>query len=82
MNTKTRKPQEAPPPAPFVRSCSGTPARLRRTSRTDATGRLWLYRLDYGDVVGTRTWTLPELQALDLQWLKRRPRDLKIEVTS
>jgi hypothetical protein len=72
-----RKPREEPPPAPYIRSASGTPARLKRTSRTDPTGRLWLYRLDYGDVVGTQEWTLPQLLALDgVRWLKRCPSDL------
>lgn len=76
----SRKPREEPPPAPYLRSKNGTAAQLRRTSHTDLTGRLWLYRLDYGDVVGTQTWTLPELLALDgVRWLQRRPKELKEE---
>lgn len=74
----TRKPREEPPPAPYLRSSGGVPARLKRTSRTDPTGRLWLYRLDYGDVVGSQEWTVPQLVALDgVKWYQRCPSDLR-----
>lgn len=80
MNT-LRKPREEPPPAPYLRSCNGTPARVRKTSRVDITGRLWLYRLDYGDVVGSQEWTMPQLLQLadegKLRWLQRCPSDLR-----
>ena len=72
-----RKPREEPPPAPYLRSAGGTPAEIRKTTRTDPTGRLWLYRLHYGVVLGTREWTLPQLLALPgVRWLQRRPSDL------
>lgn len=71
------KPREEPPPGPYLRSAGGTPAELHRTTRTDHTGRLWIFRLDYGNVLGTQEWTLPQLLQLPgLTWLQRRPRDL------
>lgn len=71
-----RKPREAPPPAPYLRSPNGVPARLKRTSRTTIDGR-WLYRLDYGNVIGTQEWTLEQLVAMPgVRWMQRRPKDL------
>lgn len=72
-----RKPREAPPPAQFIRSCSGTVARLRRTAKRTS-GGLWLYRLCYGDVVGHQYWTVADLQAAGVQWLRRRPRGWRV----
>jgi len=75
---EARKPREQPPQGPYLRSRNGVPARLRKTTRTDPTGRLWLYRLDYGNVVGTQEWTVPELEKLDgVRWLQRCPPDLR-----
>lgn len=72
-----RKPREAPPPAKYVRSVGGVPARVKKTSKTTDDGR-WLYRLDYGNVVGTQLWTLSELEASGVKWLKIKPRDLEV----
>ena len=60
---RRRKPREAPPPHPYIVSnnvCVG--ARLKKTSRTR--NGLWLYRLDYGNIVGTHEWTLPDLEKI------------------
>jgi len=76
MPAKTRKPREAPPPGDYVRSTGGTPARLRRTSRTTSDGR-WLYRLDFGSVVGSQEWTVADLEAAGVRWLRRRPTELR-----
>ena len=58
---RTRKPREAPPPHPYIVSnYAKVGARIKKTSRTR--DGLWLYRLDYGNIVGTQEWTLPELE--------------------
>jgi hypothetical protein len=69
-----RKIPERRPKTRWIRSKSGTPARVVRTSKRSSEG-LWLYRLDYGCVSGSARWTLPELEDLELRWLKNRPKD-------
>lgn len=72
---KTRKKPEAAAPGKYLRSSSGVPARLIKTSlRND--DDLWLYRLDYGSLTGNGTFTLPQLIAAGVKFLKRRPSDL------
>ena len=73
---KPRKPREAPPPAPYLVSLHGhVGARLKKTSRTR--DGMWLYRLDYGNVVGTQEWTLPELERI-AKWRKNPPHDYRL----
>jgi len=71
-----RKSREAPPPGKYARSRGGTAAEIVRTSRLSPDGR-WLYRLWYGEVLGSREWTLAELEALGLRWMTRRPSGLR-----
>ena len=72
------KPREPKPPASFLRSRAGTPAKVCRTARTDARGR-WLYRLRYSySVLGSRTWTLEALLDLRARWIQKKPSDLKL----
>jgi len=72
---RKRKKPEAAAPGKYLRSSSGVPARLIKTSFRDDND-LWIYRLDYGDVSGNGRWTLPQLTAAGVKFLKRRPSDL------
>ena len=73
---RTRKPREAPPPHPYVVSNHAkVGARIKKTSRTR--DGLWLYRLDYGNIVGTQEWTLPELERL-VEFKKNPPFDYRL----
>lgn len=73
---KTCNRREPPPPSRWGRSSTGTPFRVSLCSRRDHLGRK-LYRLVFAEgVKGSRHWTLADLQAAGVRWLKRRPREL------
>lgn len=68
------KARESPPPTKWIRSHSGTPARIAKTTkkRDDA----WLYRLHFSDGIrGNALWTLNELKAQRVRFLKNKPAD-------
>ena len=71
--TKTRKPPEPAPPSMWIKSKSGTYARLVRT--TQRRGDRWLYRLEYREVRGTNLWTLDEITLWAAKWLTRAPKN-------
>lgn len=71
-----RKPREAPPPHPYVVSNrASVGARIKKTGYTR--DGLWLYRLDYGNIVGTQEWTLPELKKI-VTFRKNPPFDYRV----
>lgn len=66
------KPRERRAPGRWIRSRSGCLARLVRTKLT-RDGR-WLYRLRFqGGATGPAQWTLDDLEAQRVRWLRRRP---------
>ena len=73
--SKPRAPREAPPPTRFGKSAVfGTYFEIRGGRHRDARGRK-LYRLFYvaSGVLGTQQWTLDELVATGVKFLKRLP---------
>jgi len=71
-----RKRREAPPPHPYIVSIHGrVGAKIKKTSYTR--DGLWLYRLDYGNIVGNQMWTLPELERV-ADFKKNPPLDYRI----
>tara|TARA_S200002703_G_scaffold113229_1_gene98735 strand:+ start:3736 stop:3945 length:210 start_codon:yes stop_codon:yes gene_type:complete len=50
-------------------------AKLKKTSRTR--DGLWLYRLDYGNIVGNQEWTLPDLEKV-VTFRKTPPFDYRL----
>jgi len=75
-----RKPRETPPPHPYIVSnYANVGAKIKKTSRTR--DGLWLYRLDYGNIVGTQEWTLPELERL-VTFKKNPPHDYRVSAAA
>lgn len=72
---RSRKQTEPTPPGEYIRSRSGRPARLVRTRHINAEDQ-WLYRLDYGPVVGTQTWSISDMEDQGFTFSNVRPNDL------
>lgn len=73
--TRARKQPEPSPPGSYIRTSTGTPARLVKTSECNDADE-WLYRLDFGRVTGQGRWSWPELEADGCTFLDDRPDDL------
>jgi hypothetical protein len=72
-----RAPREAPPPGDYIRSASGTVAKVVYTRDRDHRGRK-LYRLRFSEgVISPQRWTLDELLEQGVRWLKRKPKEFR-----
>jgi len=77
-----RAPSESPPPSIWIKSKGGTYAEITNVTKRDRKGRK-LYRLRYlnYNVRSPREWTLDELRATGVRFLKNKPTAKMIEAT-
>lgn len=71
---RARKQREAPPPGRWIRSPSGTVARLVRTAKVSPADE-WLFRLWYPSdhVKGNALWAWSDLAALGCEFFDQGP---------
>lgn len=72
-----RKQREAAPPSRWIRSSSGMPAKLVKTAGVNEADE-WLYRLDYGDIIGNQLWSLTDLEKTGVTFLDDQPADWQL----
>lgn len=72
-----RKQRETPPPSLWWRSVNGTPFRIRKTSKVNDADE-WLYRCDFGNIVGNQLWSWHDLERDGCRPLKKQPRDWEL----
>jgi len=70
-----RKQKEPAPPGRYIRTRTGSPARLVR-SRLFTDADEWLYSLEFADVTTGPKWTVAALTAGGVEFLSERPVDL------
>lgn len=73
---KPRKQREAPPPSRWIRTKSGSPGRLIRTTQVDHHDA-WLWRVDFGNVKGQTLWSIDDLRDNGVTFLDEPPADWK-----
>ena len=72
--SKTRKQPEAPPPSVWWRSKNGIPFKIKRTQHYNCSDE-WLYRPDFGDILGTGSWSWSDLIREGCEPLDEQPTD-------
>jgi len=75
---RTGRKQPTPaPPAIWWRSKNGVPFKIRKTSKINAADE-WLYRCDFGDIVGNSLFAWPDLERDGCTPLDEQPDDWKL----
>jgi len=69
-----RKQRTSPPPSIWWRSANGLPFKIRKTRHINDADE-WLYRCDFGDIVGTALFAWPDLESQGCASLEDQPRD-------
>lgn len=72
-----RKQREAAPPTKWMRSKTGKPFKLVKTQGVNAADE-WMYRLDYGDIVGNQLWSISDLEAVGAYFIDDQPSDWQL----
>ena len=74
---KHRKQREAPPPSSWCRSKNGTPFLLKKTNQVNEADE-WLYRADFGNLVGNDSWSITDLEKNGVVFLDGQPSDWQL----
>jgi hypothetical protein len=69
-----RKQRTAPPPTVWWRSKNGIPFRIRKTSKINSADE-WLFRCDFGNIVGNSLVAWPDLERNGCTPLDEQPDD-------
>ncbi len=74
---KLRKQTEAAPPSCWMRSKTGMPFKIVKTSGVNAADE-WLYRADYGNVKSSTLWSLTDLEREGCTFITEQPDDWQL----
>jgi len=71
---KLRKQAEPPPPSLWMRSKNGLAFKLKKTKHFNDADE-WLYRTDFGDIVGNTLWSISDLERSEATFIDKQPAD-------